>query len=776
MTRKYTKTRLFIITAIIALGWGVITYLGVSSRVATLTHEKYVDSSREMKEILEIFIHEKQEITSLLSLTLAQSYEIKKVLRSHNDDLSVLPHFSQEFRNKTPLKNIWIQLIEPNGKSLYRSWSPKKGDNISEVRPDIAKVIKEQKAINSISVGIYDLTFKSIIPIYDNNTFIGLVETLSKFNSIAIKMQKKGFDTLALVDKAYKHQFLSPFTNIFVDDYYIANLGANKELMHFVEKKSVEYFINNKDYCVTEDINKLITVFYLNDINNNPMSYFLLFNDLSNIDLSSIDRIRNRLILGSVLSLLLLLSCFYYLYIKRYKTLLDTINKKLEHEVFSKTKELEEQNKKLNHIAHHDLLTALPNRLLFLNRLEQSIKLAKRHKTQVSVMFLDLNQFKEVNDTCGHASGDQLLQEIAQRLKPCVRQNDTIARLGGDEFTIIIEGLENENIVNIIQKIIDSMKDPFFIAGHTFYTSFSIGISSFPEDGDSADILLRNADIAMYKAKEHGRNTYEFYRKVMSINALKKSDLGNALRHAIENNDFEAYYQPKINALTNKVIGMEALIRWHDTVHSMIPPDEFIPLAEELGLISKIDEWMMEETLKTALAWQKEGLFIGKISLNLSMKQLEDKDFIGNLKNIIRKTEFNPKFLELEITESQIMKNPETTINVLNAIKALGVTISIDDFGTGHSSLAYLKWLPVDKLKIDRSFIQEIPNNEDDMAIVKAIIVLAKSLKLDLIAEGVETIEQKDFLVDLGCSNIQGYFYSKPLPADAYRDFLIKHS
>ena len=390
--------------------------------------------------------------------------------------------------------------------------------------------------------------------------------------------------------------------------------------------------------------------------------------------------------------------------------------------------------------------------------------------------FWILTDFKEINDTYGHEAGDKLLIEITHRLELCVREYDTIARLGGDEFTIIIEGSENKKIVDILQNIIDKIKDPIFVNGNTLHTTFSIGISSFPEDGDSTEILLRNADTAMYKAKERGRNTYAFYNEAMSAQAFKRVTLETDLRYAIGHGDFQAYYQPKINALTGKVTGMEALIRWNHERLGLIYPDDFIPLAEEIGLITKIDQWMMEETMMTTLAWQKEGLSIGKLSLNISMRQIEDKNFVAYIKETILKTAFDPECLELEITESQIMKNPTSTITMLNDVKALGVSIAIDDFGTGHASLSSLKNLPIDQLKIDKSFIQDILNNEDDIAIVKAIIVLAQSLKLDLIAEGVETMEQKDFLVEAGCSTIQGFYYAKPLPADAYRDYLIKHS
>ncbi len=768
--------RLFIAVGLISLVWVAISYFTISSRVNALTEQKYVEVSNKMKDFLEVFISEKKETMSLISLILSYDSEIQKVLMNQNGDLLALKNYFEQFKNHALLEDIWIQIIKSDGKSLYRSWSPKKGDDLSGIRLDVARIIKEPKSINSISVGKFDFTFKSMIPAYSNGIFIGVVETLSKFDSIAFKMQEKGLDTLALVDKSYKAQLQFSFTNFFVNDFYVANINAKKELMQFIEQKGVECFLSGKDYYLATDINKLISVFYLNDINNNPMSYFLLFHDLNHIDLSGIHDMRDRLILIDTLILILLMGSFYYLYVKRYKVFMVKLNKKLEYEVTLKTIELEEQNKKLNHLANHDVLTSLPNRLLFLDRLEQSIKLAKRHNTQVSVLFLDLDRFKEINDTYGHESGDKLLIEITRRLELCVREYDTIARLGGDEFTIIIEGSENKKIVDILQNIIDKIKDPVFINGNTLYTTFSIGISSFPEDGDSTEILLRNADTAMYKAKEHGRNTYAFYNEAMSLEAFKRVAMETDLRHAIDHGSFQAYYQPKMNALTGKVIGMEALIRWNHETLGWIHPDEFIPLAEEIGLIAKIDKWMMEEAMMTALSWQKEGLCIGKLSLNISMNEIEDKNFVEYVKEIVHKTAFSPELLELEVTESQIMKNPKSTISMLNDVKALGVSIAIDDFGTGHSSLSSLKSLPIDQLKIDKSFIQNIPNDKDDMAIVKTIIVLAHSLKLDLIAEGVETIEQKDFLVEAGCHNIQGFYYSKPLPADAYRDFLIEHS
>ncbi len=772
---KYPNIRLFVIAGMISLVWIIVSYFTITERIHSLTSQKYGEISNEMKNFLEVFIDEKQETMSLISLALSHDAQIKKALITQNGDKLELQHYVEQFKNHAFLQNVWIQVITAEGKSFYRSWTSKKGDDLSAIRLDVAQIIKEPKPLDSISVGKFDLAFKSMIPIYHEGTFIGIIETISKFNSIVLKMQDKAFDTLVFVDKSYKKQLEFAATDRFVGDFYMANINVKKELMAFVEQKGMEYFINTKGYYLAEEINRLITVFKLDDIEDNPMSYFLLFYDLNQIDLSSVERMRDKLILIDIMILLLLVGSFYYLYVKRYRSLIDRLNTQLEYEVTLKTIELAEQNKKLNHLAHHDVLTSLPNRLLFLDRLEQSIKLAKRQGTQVSILFLDLDRFKEINDTYGHDAGDKLLIEITHRLEECVRQYDTIARLGGDEFTIIIEDSENDRIVEILEEIIEKMREPFMINGKMLYSTFSIGVSRYPEDGESTEILLRNADTAMYKAKEHGRNTFAFYNEEMSVQAFKRVGMETDLRVALRNGGFEAYYQPKINALNGKVVGMEALIRWHHERLGLISPAEFIPLAEEIGLIEKLDQWMMEEAMMTTLAWQKEGLSVGKLSVNISMNEIEDKNFVGSVKELLAKTGFDPRGFELEITESQIMKNPHSVIVMLHELRELGVSIAIDDFGTGHSSLSSLKNLPVDQLKIDKSFIQDVPQNEDDVAIIKAIIVLAQSLKLELIAEGVETEEQKDFLIEAGCSTIQGYYYAKPMPAEDFRAFLLEH-
>ncbi|MCX6076492.1 MAG: EAL domain-containing protein [Campylobacterales bacterium] len=452
------------------------------------------------------------------------------------------------------------------------------------------------------------------------------------------------------------------------------------------------------------------------------------------------------------------------------------LHRELEVKVEDKTKELKEQTKSLEYLAHYDSLTGLPNRILFLDKLKQAIRKAKSGNENATILFLDLDRFKEINDTFGHEVGDKLIKEVANKLSLCAKEKDTVARLGGDEFTIILENRTHQETVAITKRIIEVMQEPIVIAKQEIYATFSIGISSFPDDGESATILLRNADTAMYKAKDNGKNSYQFYNSKMTELAFERVILESSLRKAIDENEFVTYYQPKINSKSGKVIGNEALVRWNHPELGLVPPMQFITLAEDIGLIKYIDQWMMMNAMKTIKKFQEEGIETGILSLNVSMKQLENKKFIEHIKMLIKDLDFDTQYLELEITESQIMKNPESAIYTLNNIRNLGIKISVDDFGTGYSSLSYLKRLPIDNLKIDRAFIKDAYKDEDDAAIVRVIIALAKSLKLNYIAEGVETQKQLDFLHEEGCHYIQGYFYSKPLPEDEFKEYLLKHA
>ena len=429
--------------------------------------------------------------------------------------------------------------------------------------------------------------------------------------------------------------------------------------------------------------------------------------------------------------------------------------------------ELLKQKAILDHQAHHDALTGLPNRVLFNDRLCQAIELAKRHKTELAVFFIDLDRFKQINDSLGHELGDKVLQHISARLRSAIRKEDSLARLGGDEFTILMEDLtKGQNASLLAQKILLRIAQPLYIDDHTLYVSSSIGISLYPQDNTNIHKLLMYADTAMYKAKDEGRNNFQFYSSEMTALAFEKVTMEAKLRNALKNEQFVVYYQPQVNGKNNQLAGMEALVRWQHPDMGLIPPAKFIPIAEETGLIIPIHQWVMKTAMKQVVQWYKEGFKPGKLALNIAMKQLHRKDFVSILKEMLIETEFKAQWLELEITESQIMTHPENAISVLKQISEMGIELAVDDFGTGYSSLSYLKRLPIDKLKIDKSFVKDLPDNEEDAGINKAVIALAESLNLSVIAEGVETKEQKDFLVNNGCKYIQGYFYGRPMPAD----------
>ncbi len=765
---------ILIISFIISIAWIMFSYLFIQSRINDLTQQQYNEISNTMQHELKILIDEKIEAVLLIAISISNNPDIKKVLLNAKNDLQ-LDKFSDTLKKNTSLKYIWFQVISADGISVYRSWTKNKGDNLTKTRLDVAQMIKNPRVNSTISTGKFDLSFKSMVPIYIKNQFVGFVEVIAKFNSIAVKMEKKNYHIAALVDKKYKEQLTNAFTKRFIEDYYVANLNVKDEIISIIKKKKVSHFLNINKYHKCDNKTQLVSTYHLKDIYDKEMAYFLLFHDISNIDMSKMVQVRDRLTLLFFIIFILLLAFSYYLYSQKYKTFIKDLNIKLENDVIEKTKKLQDQSDKLTYIANHDSLTGLPNRLLFLDRLEQAIRHAKRYKTNVSILFLDLDRFKEVNDTYGHDIGDKLLQEVSKKLSACVREEDSISRLGGDEFTIILENINQNDIIKITQKIISKMQDKISVESTDIYTTFSIGISRFPEDGISQDILLRNADTAMYRAKDMGKNQYQFYNKEMTELAIRRTQVENDLRLALANDEFIAYYQPKVDAQNNTVIGMEALIRWQHPTLGFLSPDKFISIAENTGLIIPIDKWMMQHTLKVIKTWHESGLNTGKLSLNLSMKQLENVECINNIMELISSINIDPKYIELEVTESQIMKNPKSAIAILSKIRALGITISVDDFGTGYSSLSYLKKLPIDKLKIDREFINNLPHDEHDVAIVKAIIALAKSLNLELIAEGVETKEQLDFLIQEGCPNIQGYYYSKPLNANDYKEFLLKY-
>ncbi|MDO8705524.1 MAG: EAL domain-containing protein [Sulfuricaulis sp.] len=428
---------------------------------------------------------------------------------------------------------------------------------------------------------------------------------------------------------------------------------------------------------------------------------------------------------------------------------------------------------RLNYLAHYDTLTGLPNRVLLQDRLNIATSEADRNNRLVSVMLLDLDRFKIINDTLGHDAGDALLMAVAERLKVCLRAGDTIARIGGDEFTLVLANVAHvDDVARVAQKVMDQFIAPFRIGGRELFISPSVGISLYPHDDKKIENLLKNADAAMYHAKDLGRNNFQFFTAELNVRAAKRLTLETALRQALERNEFLLHYQPQVNLKTGRITGMEALLRWQHADMGLISPMDFIPLAEETGLIEPIGEWVLREACAQTQAWHRAGFGRLQVAVNLSGRQFMQKNLLERIKEILKETGLTPRYLELELTEGILMHNIEGVLAVLNALKGHGVSFSLDDFGTGYSSLSYLKRFPIDTLKIDQSFVRGIPADPDDAAIAQAIIAMAHSLELKVIAEGVETVKQLDFLRANKCDGMQGYYFSKPVPAAAMAQLL----
>ena len=434
-----------------------------------------------------------------------------------------------------------------------------------------------------------------------------------------------------------------------------------------------------------------------------------------------------------------------------------------------------ESEARIQFLAHHDTLTGLPNRALLLDRLPFILAGAKRRNTHVGVLFIDLDNFKTVNDTLGHSAGDQLLRVVADRIKASLRSGDSVARLGGDEFLVVLPDLENEQAASpVADKLIASISQPMALDGQIVSTSPSIGISLFPRDGVTPDALIKSADIAMYLAKERGRANHQFYNERLAQTAFKAIALEAKLREAIREEAFVLHYQPQQHVITGAVTGIEALIRWPQPEGSFIEPGEFIPIAEQRGLMMPIGSWVLRQACRQNRAWQLAGLPKLPVAVNLSMIQFRQKHFVDEIEKALAETQLEPQYLAFELTESMLLGDTAELARTLKSLKSLGVQLSIDDFGTGHSSLMNLKRFPIDKLKVDRTFIHGIPANPDDVAIVSAIIDLARNLGITSIAEGVDRTDQLEFLRAHGCEEMQGYLMSRPLPPAEFAAWLAK--
>lgn len=425
------------------------------------------------------------------------------------------------------------------------------------------------------------------------------------------------------------------------------------------------------------------------------------------------------------------------------------------------------------HSAEHDLLTGLPNRMLFNDRVTQAIGLAQRHASEVGILFLDLDGFKHINDSLGHPMGDKLLKSIAKRLVACVRSSDTVSRQGGDEFVVLLSELEHAEDAGIMAtRMLQAVAEAHSIDHHDLHVTSSIGLSVYPDDGLDAETLIKNADTAMYQAKENGRQSFQFFKPAMNVRAVERQSIEESLRRALERHEFALCYQPKINLKTREITGAEALLRWTHPIRGPVPPGQFIPVAEDCGLILPIGQWVLREACKQARVWLDAGLPLASMAVNISAMEFRNDNFLENVFATLKNTKLDPIFLELELTESVLMKRAESAASVLKTLRASGVQIAVDDFGTGYSSLSYLRKFPIDALKIDQSFVRQITTAPGEMTIVTAMISMGRSLKLRVVAEGVETQQELEFLQAHQCDEAQGYYFSRPVVAQEFARLL----
>lgn len=901
-------TAAFGLSLIIAVVISLLLLLLNYTRAIVEIQDRYESVAKEMQQTTQKLIAEKHNAMLLIALAIGENPQIKKALLDNQPGELKFYKLTQKFFRYTSLKHLWFQVIDKQGKSFKRSWTKKRGDSLVNARLDIADMLHFPEIKSSISTGKYNLAFKVMVPVYDHQNFIGIVEIIANFDSIATELEQQGIESVFLIDRRYKEQLSQAKKSRFIADYYVANSNTKKVYLNLIKQSDPDKFIAIKDNILLDKAhNLLVAGFQLPDIKKQPMGHFILFKPLDRINLSDIYDNRNRqYIYIAILAVFLFLFVRYISSIHMAQKIIE-INHQLEDKVSEKNRELirqgqflqsildgvsdsvvvidknynvimmnkvarklsgfgenspedmkcyqiahhldtpcdsslhkcphadvfasgdiinvvhdhisedgkahfieitatplmdaegnvdaiielghdvtghimireqlQQQKNELDKRAHHDALTGLPNRVLLIDRLKQAIKQAKREHCKVAILFIDLDRFKEINDGLGHKVGDEVLIAISDRLKQSIRSIDTVVRLGGDEFIIIISNVDKvSGVIEVAQKLINILAKPVYYQEHELYVAASIGISLYPDDVSSeqnaTDVMIRNADSAMYQAKGVGGNNYQFYTRDMTEQAFERILLEKNLRRAIENDEFSVFYQPQYNSRTKKLLGMEALVRWNHPEMGLVPPAKFIPVAEDNGLIVPIGWQVIDKVIRQMLQWNELGYCSGHLSINLSVKQIQDKNFISKITEGLQKYNYNPNYLQFEVTESYLMTNPEQAIQTLQRLKDLGFTISIDDFGTGYSSLSYLKRLPVGELKIDQSFIRDIPGDEEDEAIVRAIISLAASMNMEVIAEGVETSAQLEFLLAENCENIQGYLIHKPMSAEEMSEIL----
>jgi len=458
-------------------------------------------------------------------------------------------------------------------------------------------------------------------------------------------------------------------------------------------------------------------------------------------------------------------------FVELLQRLADNVSFALEN--FDRADEKTEADARIEYLASHDSLTSLPNRETFNGLLHYAIEAARRHQRRFAVLFIDLDRFKVINDSLGHEAGDMLLVEIANRLRHTLRSSDVVARLGGDEFVVILEeAAESHDVERITRNLLSVLSEPLQLSGHECHTTASIGIAMYPSDGADVQTLTKNADMAMYLAKEDGKNGFRFFTKEIKTQSIERLTLESALRRAVDRDQFALHYQPKVDMTTGLITGVEALLRWTHPDLGVLPPAQFIPLAEETGLIVPIGRWVLREACAQNMAWQRRGLRPVSMAVNLSPRQFLDEDLLQDIDGALAASGMPPVLLQLEVTESMVMRNVSRAVKVLDAIQSRGIRLAIDDFGTGYSSMSLMKQFPIDTIKIDRSFVRDLPYDSEDKAIAQAIISMGKALGMTIVAEGVETAEQETFLRDHACDEMQGFLFSKPVPSQQLAELL----
>lgn len=668
---------------------------------------------------------------------------------------------------------LQLHFLNPKNVTTFRMHKPSKfGDDLTDFKYSFKHTNETRKPMSGLEKGKTEASYRDVRPLYNKEgLYLGIVDvgfapeiiqknlqSLSHIHSHFI-MKKSIFDERAWHRNDNKNDYVPSVESDQYVEFYLHSklyddtlvkrlINSNREAIKNSMSKEIEFSLD-----ANIDNQALIATFLpLKNMKNEQIAYLVSYTQSNSLYKMQQDFFIINAILIAIITLISLL----YYKNKRHNQVLNG------------------ERDKYYKLSLYDTLTSLPNRTLLFNRAKEAIVKAKRNHTQFALMFLDLDNFKRINDSYGHEEGDRVLLHIASKIEGLLKDECTLARFGGDEFIVILEDLEGtEDILNISERIIHQLQEPIEINSTKNYLGASIGISLYPDDATDINDLIKYADTAMYKAKQFGRNGAEFYSADMSHELMQRVKLEDEIREGIKKEEFVVYYQAQIDAKTESLVGMEALVRWQHPQRGLLSPFEFIPIAEENGLIIELDQLVMKKAMLQFSLWLEKGYNPGTLALNLSVKQLQGKDFILILKQLIEETHMKCEHLELEVTESQVMTNPEAAIKVLNEISQLGIELAIDDFGTGYSSLSYLKKLPINKLKIDKSFVDGLPIDEEDVSITQAIIALAKSLNLRVLAEGVETKEQREFLLQHECDTIQGYYYSRPISAqDLEKSFL----